>query len=144
MGRPWFSGLREMRDKVAGEFPAVRELSMGMSNDFEVAIEEGATILRVGFSALWSEARVSLKMKKAAFIGAGNMAEAMVRGLLASGSFKKKDITLLRHRPPERLSYLSSQYGVATTSDNREAVKKSDIVIFSVKPPGNPCGLHGK
>ena len=52
MGRPWFSGLREMRDKVAGEFPAVQELSMGMSNDFEVAIEEGATILRVG-SALF-------------------------------------------------------------------------------------------
>ena len=52
MSRPWFSGLREMRDQVAGEFPEVRELSMGMSNDFEVAIEEGATILRVG-SALF-------------------------------------------------------------------------------------------
>ena len=52
MSRPWFSGLREMRDQVAGEFPGVRELSMGMSNDFEVAIEEGATILRVG-SALF-------------------------------------------------------------------------------------------
>ena len=48
MSRPWFSGLREMRDEVSGEFPAVRELSMGMSNDFEVAVEEGATILRVG------------------------------------------------------------------------------------------------
>lgn len=48
MSRPWFSGLREMRDEVSGEFPAIRELSMGMSNDFEVAIEEGATILRVG------------------------------------------------------------------------------------------------
>lgn len=52
MSRPWFSGLREMRDKIAGEFPGIRELSMGMSNDFEVAIEEGATILRVG-SALF-------------------------------------------------------------------------------------------
>ena len=52
MSRPWFSELREMRDQVAGEFPGVRELSMGMSNDFEVAIEEGATILRVG-SALF-------------------------------------------------------------------------------------------
>ena len=41
-----------MREKIAGEFPGVRELSMGMSNDFEVAIEEGATILRVG-SALF-------------------------------------------------------------------------------------------
>ena len=48
MSRPWFSGLREMRDEVSGEFPAIRELSMGMSNDFEVAVEEGATILRVG------------------------------------------------------------------------------------------------
>ena len=52
MSRPWFSGLREMRDEIAGEFPGIRELSMGMSNDFEVAIEEGATILRVG-SALF-------------------------------------------------------------------------------------------
>ena len=46
--RPWFSELREMRDGVSGEFPGMRELSMGMSGDFEVAIEEGATILRVG------------------------------------------------------------------------------------------------
>lgn len=52
MSRPWFSELREMRDKVSGEFPGIQELSMGMSNDFEVAIEEGATILRVG-SALF-------------------------------------------------------------------------------------------
>jgi len=48
MSRPWFSELREMRDRAAREFPGIRELSMGMSNDFEVAIEEGATILRIG------------------------------------------------------------------------------------------------
>ena len=48
MSRPWFSELRETRDRVAGEFPGMRELSMGMSGDFEVAIEEGATILRIG------------------------------------------------------------------------------------------------
>ncbi len=72
-------------------------------------------------------------MKKTAFIGAGNMAEAMVRGLLASENFKKNDI-MLSDVDPRRLSYLSSQYGVATTSDNGEAVKKSDIVVFSVKP----------
>ncbi|MYH40115.1 MAG: pyrroline-5-carboxylate reductase, partial [Candidatus Dadabacteria bacterium] len=77
-------------------------------------------------------------MKKATFIGAGNMAEAMIRGLLASGSFKKKDITL-SDIDPKRLSCLSSQYGVATTPDNREAVKKSDIVIFSVKPQVIPA-----
>ncbi len=48
LSRPWFSGLREKRDEIIGEVPGLRELSMGMSNDFEVAVEEGATIVRVG------------------------------------------------------------------------------------------------
>ena len=49
--RPWFRQLRELRDRlVAGGIPAasLAELSMGMSQDFGVAIEEGATIVRVG------------------------------------------------------------------------------------------------
>ena len=49
--RPWFRRLREIRDGlVADGVPAERlaHLSMGMSHDFEVAIEEGATIVRVG------------------------------------------------------------------------------------------------
>jgi pyridoxal phosphate enzyme (YggS family) len=49
--RPFFRRLRELRDELAGSgVPAtmVRELSMGMSHDFEVAIDEGATIVRVG------------------------------------------------------------------------------------------------
>jgi hypothetical protein len=49
--RPWFRQLREIRDElVGGGAPADRlsELSMGMSHDFEVAIEEGATMVRVG------------------------------------------------------------------------------------------------
>jgi pyridoxal phosphate enzyme (YggS family) len=49
--RPWFRRLRDLRDElVAGGVPAARlaELSMGMSQDYEVAIEEGATMVRVG------------------------------------------------------------------------------------------------
>lgn len=48
--RPWFRQLREARDAWAAELPALSgsALSMGMSNDFEVAIEEGATLVRVG------------------------------------------------------------------------------------------------
>jgi len=52
-GRPFFQALRDLRDqlKVEGRFGEGRgELSMGMSHDFEIAIEEGATILRVGTS----------------------------------------------------------------------------------------------
>ena len=43
--RPHFQRLRELRDRQAAALP---ELSMGMSHDFEVAIEEGATLVRVG------------------------------------------------------------------------------------------------
>ncbi|MHB8217901.1 MAG: YggS family pyridoxal phosphate-dependent enzyme [Candidatus Sulfotelmatobacter sp.] len=49
--RPYFKKLRELRDTIAARhFPAVvmDELSMGMSHDFEVAIEEGSTCVRVG------------------------------------------------------------------------------------------------
>jgi uncharacterized pyridoxal phosphate-containing UPF0001 family protein len=49
--RPWFRQLRELRDQwQASGVPAsmLNELSMGMSGDFEVAVQEGATIVRVG------------------------------------------------------------------------------------------------
>jgi PLP dependent protein len=49
--RPWFRRLRALRDEwLAGgiEPAALRHLSMGMSHDFEAAIEEGATLVRVG------------------------------------------------------------------------------------------------
>ena len=47
--RPYFRRLRELRDAHG-----LRELSMGMSNDFEVAVEEGATIVRIG-TAIFGE-----------------------------------------------------------------------------------------
>ena len=47
--RPYFARLREMRDRLAAQSGyALSELSMGMTDDFEVAIEEGATIVRIG------------------------------------------------------------------------------------------------
>jgi pyridoxal phosphate enzyme (YggS family) len=55
--RPWFARLRGLRDElIAQGTPAdrLRELSMGMSHDFEVAIEEGATMVRVG-TAIFGE-----------------------------------------------------------------------------------------
>jgi pyridoxal phosphate enzyme (YggS family) len=55
--RPFFKALRELRDelKLQGHFGQLRgELSMGMSHDFEIAIEEGATMLRVG-TAIFGE-----------------------------------------------------------------------------------------
>lgn len=46
--RRHFAALRELRDDLASDHPGIAGLSMGMSNDFEVAIQEGATVIRVG------------------------------------------------------------------------------------------------
>jgi pyridoxal phosphate enzyme (YggS family) len=48
--RPYFRLLRRLRDELARQFPTVewRHLSMGMTEDFEVAVEEGATLVRIG------------------------------------------------------------------------------------------------
>ena len=53
--RRYFAGLRDLRDELQTSFRvALPQLSMGMSHDFEVAIEEGATIVRVG-TAIFGE-----------------------------------------------------------------------------------------
>ncbi len=52
--RPYFKKLRELRDKAEKEGFKLPELSMGMSNDFEAAIEEGATMVRIG-TAIFGE-----------------------------------------------------------------------------------------
>jgi pyridoxal phosphate enzyme (YggS family) len=60
--RPFFKKLRELRDQIATrKLPAVNMdvLSMGMSHDFEIAIEEGSTCVRVG-TAIFGERRKSL------------------------------------------------------------------------------------
>jgi hypothetical protein len=53
--RPFFRSLRELRDRLAITFAdryGLSELSMGMSNDYQVAVEEGATIVRLGTALL--------------------------------------------------------------------------------------------
>lgn len=54
--RPYFRELRELKDRAQAADFNLPELSMGMSNDFECAIEEGATMVRVG-TALFGERR---------------------------------------------------------------------------------------
>jgi pyrroline-5-carboxylate reductase len=64
------------------------------------------------------------------FIGGGNMAEAMIKGILQSGM---KDIMVSEPRE-DRCSYLEKTYNVKTTSDNKEVVKSCNIIILAVKP----------
>jgi PLP dependent protein len=46
--RSWFRRLRDLRDALRERHPDVRDLSMGMSLDFQVAVQEGATMVRIG------------------------------------------------------------------------------------------------
>ena len=48
VARPYFRELRRLRDVSLGTCPTLKQLSMGMSNDFGVAIEEGSTCIRIG------------------------------------------------------------------------------------------------
>lgn len=55
--RPYFRRLRELRDQHRGQYPLLAELSMGMSHDYRVAVEEGATIVRIGTALFGSRAQ---------------------------------------------------------------------------------------
>ncbi|HMC22485.1 MAG TPA: pyrroline-5-carboxylate reductase [Thermoanaerobaculia bacterium] len=70
--------------------------------------------------------------KSIGFVGAGNMAEAMIRGLLRGEVFKPKQVTASAPRE-ERQRELADKYGIRATADNREAAGQS-IVVLSVKP----------
>jgi pyrroline-5-carboxylate reductase len=68
-----------------------------------------------------------------AFLGGGNMAEALIKGLLRSGT-ARADAVLATGRRQERLEELRRAYGVRTTLDNLAAVREADVVVLSVKP----------
>lgn len=68
-----------------------------------------------------------------AFIGGGNMAEAMLSALLREGIGEPKNVRVSDIKA-ERRQYLAQKYGVKTTDDNCEAVKVANLVILAVKP----------
>jgi pyrroline-5-carboxylate reductase len=74
-----------------------------------------------------------LNDKLIALIGTGNMGDALVSGLINSGSSKPKNIICSDVRK-ERLDKIKSRYKVRTTTSNLKAVAEADIVIYAVKP----------
>ncbi|TDJ58385.1 MAG: pyrroline-5-carboxylate reductase [Nitrospina sp.] len=74
-----------------------------------------------------------LKNKKIGFVGGGNMAEAMIKGLLSAAFIKAKNL-MVSDVVAERLEYLHREYKIRVTADNRELAKASDILVLAVKP----------
>jgi pyrroline-5-carboxylate reductase len=76
---------------------------------------------------------VSIKGKKVGFVGAGNMGEALIKGLLAANLVPGEAIYASDPRR-ERLQALDKQYGIQLAADNVELISKTDVGILAVKP----------
>jgi len=74
-----------------------------------------------------------LKDKQVGFVGAGNMGEALIKGLL-KGRLCRADQIICSDIRPERQKAMRETYGVKTTSNNSDVVKRSDIIVLAVKP----------
>ncbi len=76
---------------------------------------------------------MSLNNKSVSFIGAGNMAEALIRGLLTAGTVAPEQVVATDIRA-DRLDQLKQQYGIGIETDNAVAASRADIMILAVKP----------
>jgi pyrroline-5-carboxylate reductase len=71
------------------------------------------------------------------FVGSGNMAEALMRGVVEKGLWPKEQV-IASDASLDRLSAIGRKLGIKTAADNREAVTSSDMVIIAVKPAQVP------
>lgn len=72
-------------------------------------------------------------METIGFIGSGNMAEALINGVLKAGVYRPGKVYASDVRP-ERLEYLREHYGVRTAANNSELASQVDVLVLSVKP----------
>ena len=76
---------------------------------------------------------MTIKGRSVGFVGAGNMGEELIKGLLAANLVPAEAIHATDVRL-ERLKELNRQYGIQVSSDNAELIRHADIVILAVKP----------
>jgi pyrroline-5-carboxylate reductase len=74
-------------------------------------------------------------MKGLGFIGAGNMGEAMIRGILAARLIPPREVVVLDVRP-ERGKELGKNFGVSVARGMADLFRKCDTIVFAVKPQG--------
>jgi pyrroline-5-carboxylate reductase len=76
-----------------------------------------------------------MKTKRLGFLGAGNMAAALIKGLL-HGKVLPADQVTASDVKAERLELLRAAHGIRTTTDNHALLRDSDVVVLAVKPQG--------
>ncbi|WP_186577888.1 pyrroline-5-carboxylate reductase [Aquibacillus kalidii] len=75
-----------------------------------------------------------MKNQKIAFLGAGNMAEAMISGYIQSGKVSPENITVTNRSNQERLVELNVKYGIKAITKDELDYKNIDIFILAMKP----------
>lgn len=80
-------------------------------------------------------------MKHIGFIGAGSMAEAMIKGLVKSGAVKPGQIVVTNHSNRARLMELQGAYGIRAEADTRKVVNMSDTIVLAMKPKDAEAGI---
>lgn len=98
-------------------------------------VTDGADLRPGGLAAqlVGQESKTMLMDKRICILGTGNMGQALVSGLVCSGSSKPQNIICTDVRAA-KLETIQKQYGIRTTASNLEAVSQADIVIYAVKP----------
>lgn len=81
-----------------------------------------------------------MTMDKIGFIGGGNMAEALIRGLVDSGVAATS--IMVAELMAERREFLHQTYGVVTTDDSSQLVQKQQLIILAVKPQALEAALN--
>ena len=74
-----------------------------------------------------------LRERKIGFLGGGNMAEALIRGLLQGGAVSAGQVRASALKG-ERLKFLRERYGIETTEDNDALCRWADVLVIAVKP----------
>lgn len=67
------------------------------------------------------------------FIGCGNMAQAMLKGILAKGLYRPEEVIVSR-RSSDALEKIKKELSVETTTDNRKVAEKADVLVLAIKP----------
>nr|WP_320049019.1 pyrroline-5-carboxylate reductase [uncultured Desulfuromonas sp.] len=80
-----------------------------------------------------------MELTELGFIGGGNMAEALLKGLIASGLDSKA--ILVAELMPQRRQFLEQTYGIATTADSSEVVTQKKVILLAVKPQALDAAL---
>ncbi|WP_404403648.1 pyrroline-5-carboxylate reductase [Jeotgalibacillus malaysiensis] len=71
---------------------------------------------------------------KIVFIGAGSMAEAMIKGIKNAKAFRQDDLWVTNKNDKERLLLLTETYEINSSYDTRNLLKDADVIILAVKP----------